>query len=181
MSQCRTDAARRLARGRGGLAFTFALLAFSALTGCSTAQLDAIPKDFGGLPDNAPRRSDNPPAYPAVHDVPPARSKELLDQDQQKRLEADLAAARARLQNQQKSKAKDLAKDLAKNQAKDGGKQPTPERDAAQSNRPTVKRGQRPTALSEDSPAPAKPQAGASGPAWPAPPGPDATGFGRNP
>lgn len=192
MLQCRTDAASRLARGREVTTFTVALLAALALAGCSTAQIDAMPKELGGLPEGAPRRSENPPAYPAVHDLPPPRSKELMDTDQQKRLEADLAAARTRLQNQQKTKGKDAAGDRGKD-----AKKPAPERAAAQSDRPTVKRGRRPTALSEDNPppgrpapavsarqapaAPANPPAAGNAPAWPAPPGPDATGFGRNP
>ena len=186
MLQCRTDEATCLARGRAATAFTVVLLMALAAAGCSTAQIDAIPKELGGLPESAPRRADNPPNYPAVHDVPPARSKALMDPDEQKRLEADLVATRGRLQGQQKTKGKDAAKDQGKD-----AKKPAPERAA------TVKRGRRPTALTEENPtpgnrppavsarqapaAPANPSGGGNTPAWPAPTGPDATGFGRNP
>ncbi|MET0276863.1 MAG: hypothetical protein ABW198_00900 [Pseudorhodoplanes sp.] len=158
-------------------------LAFATLSGCSTAQIDAMPKALGGLPEGAPRRLENPPDYPAVHDVPPARSKALMDQDEQKRLEADLVATRARLQDKQKNKAKNAPKQAAVDSA------------AKPANAPTVKRGRRPTALADDDPAPGKrgqaarpapaaepsPPAGGNGAAWPAPAPPDATGFGRNP
>lgn len=195
MSQCAIDAASRLARGRTAAAIGAVFLALSAVAGCSTAEIDKLPKEYGGLPEGAPRRSESPPAYPAVHDMPPDRAKALLDPDEQKRLEADLAAARNRLQSQQKNQ-------LQKNQAKDAQQAPA-ERAAARSDRPTVKRGQRPTALpggneaqesrpkagrsqtsrapEQPAAAPANPQSGGGAPAWPAPPGPDATGFGRNP
>jgi hypothetical protein len=158
-----------------------ALLVFSALSACSTADVDKLQKEFGGPPEGAPRRSENPPAYPAVHDLPPARSKALMDEDQQKRMEADLVATRSRLQGRQKQAIRDAQKPASG------------ERPAAQAERPaaqTVKRGRRPTALSQDaqtgqpSPAAATPataQPAANAPAWPAPPSPDGSGFRRNP
>lgn len=173
MSQRRTDAFSRPARARGAIAFAVALLVLPAVTGCTTAEIDRIPKEYGGLPEGAPRRSDNPPPYPAVHDMPPARSRALMDQDQQKRLEEDLVAARTRLQNQQKNQAKAAPKQAAARPAE------------KPANRPTVKRGRRPTALADEGPggsgqgarpaplAPANPPAGDNAPAWPAPPAPN--------
>lgn len=156
------------------------LLAFSALSACSTAEIDKLQKEFGGPPESAPRRAENPPAYPAVHDLPPARSKALMDEDEQKRLEADLVATRARLQGRQKQAVQ------ANTQKQAAGERPAaqPERPAVQ----TVKRGKRPTALSQDAPpgqpAAAKPaaaQPAEAAPAWPSPPAPDGSGFRRNP
>jgi hypothetical protein len=87
------------------------VLAFAAvlLSGCSTTDIDKIPHDMGGLPAGAPARSEQPPAYPAVHDMPPQRAA-LLDAEQQKRLEADLIATRNRQPNQAKNIARDKAK-----------------------------------------------------------------------
>jgi hypothetical protein len=164
---------------------------FLGLSACSTADIDKLPKEYGGLPEGAPRRSDNPPPYPAVHDMPPDRAKALLDPDEQKRLEADLVAARNRLQGRQKNELQQ------QNQGKDARKPAPAERAAARSDRPTIKRGRRPTALPEGEAQgsrpksgsqagrtqeqPANPQAGGNAPTWPAPPGADGSGFGRNP
>lgn len=184
MTQCRTDAVRRPVRVRYPVAVATLLLAFSALSACSTADVDKLQKEFGALPEGAPRRSETPPPYPAVHDMPPARSKALMDEDQQKRMEADLVATRSRLQGRQKQAVKD---------AQNAQKQAAGERPSAESPRPavqTVKRGRKPTALSQDSqtgtanPVAAKPSAAqpaADAPPWPTPPAPDGSGFRRNP
>lgn len=129
MSQCQKDAPRRRPRGRGAMLLAGALLLPPMVAGCSS-----LPKELGGLPEGAPPRSDNPPAYPAVHDMPPDRSKPLLDDDQRKRVESDLEAARKRLQSQ-------------------AGQAPAPDQKAdaaAKQARPTVQRGRRPTALPKD-------------------------------
>jgi len=176
MSQCRTDAASRLAHGRGAISFVLLILAAPLLAACTTAQLDALPKEIGGLPEGAPKRLDNPPPFPAVHDMPPARSQALMDKDEQTRLQSDLVAARTKLQTQQNQ-----AKQAAKPQAKPAAKA------AAQAQKPaaTVKRSKRPTALSDDNSgasgrapansarqAPSAPAAAnnASEAAWPTPP-----------
>jgi hypothetical protein len=57
---------------------------------------DHLPVAAGGLPEDAPDRPATPLAYPAVHSMPPARSNVTLTDDQQKRLEDDLVAARNR-------------------------------------------------------------------------------------
>lgn len=64
--------------------------------GCSTAQIDQIPHNVGGLPEGAPARPAVQAVYPAVHDMPPARAQPLLDEEQQKRLESDLTKVRNR-------------------------------------------------------------------------------------
>lgn len=91
-------------------------LAAVLLSGCSTTEIDKIPQELGGLPAGAPARSANPPAYPAVHDMPPQRAAAVLDAEEQKRLEADLIALRNRQPNQAKNIAREKAK--AEKQAK---------------------------------------------------------------
>ena len=56
---------------------------------------DHLPNAVGGLPEGAPARPAADTAYPAVHNVPPARARPLSD-DQQKQLTDDLIAARDR-------------------------------------------------------------------------------------
>ena len=67
------------------------------LAGCAGTHMgDQMPAAVGGLPEGVPQRPETPPAYPAVHDMPPARSSTVLTAAEQKKLEDDLAAARAR-------------------------------------------------------------------------------------
>jgi hypothetical protein len=66
------------------------------LAGCASNIGDRMPSAVGGLPEGVPQRPETPPAYPAVHDMPPARSSTMLTAAEQKKLEDDLAAARAR-------------------------------------------------------------------------------------
>ena len=76
--------------------FVAALLLWPA--GCSGSLLaDHLPTAVGGLPDDSPERPANPPAYPAVHDMPPPRATATLNDDQQKLLEGDLIAVRDRV------------------------------------------------------------------------------------
>jgi hypothetical protein len=78
----------------------------ATLGGCSipVADLPGI-----GLPANAPARSDNPPAYLPVHDVPPPRDEAVLTADEQKKIRADLLNAR----DKQNAEASALAKSAA--------------------------------------------------------------------
>jgi hypothetical protein len=58
---------------------------------------EVLPNAVGGLPADAPSTPATPTAYPAVHNMPPARGSTLpLSADQQKQLEDDLVAARNR-------------------------------------------------------------------------------------
>jgi hypothetical protein len=57
---------------------------------------DHMPNALGGLPEGAPQRATKPPAYPAVHDMPPPRGSTVLTDAEQKKLEDDLIAARTR-------------------------------------------------------------------------------------
>ncbi len=76
-----------------------ALLAFGSviLAGCTVGSLgDHLPAAAGGLPESTPARPATPAAYPAVHDMPPPRSDNVLTDEERKKLEADLIAARNR-------------------------------------------------------------------------------------
>jgi hypothetical protein len=54
-----------------------------------------MPTAMGGLPQGTPARQETPPAFPAVHDMPPPRNSVVLTDEEKKRLEAELAVARA--------------------------------------------------------------------------------------
>jgi hypothetical protein len=71
------------------------LLLLGLLAGCSST-IEKLPAAVGGLPADAPERTETPVAYPAVHDMPPPRSNAVLSADEQKKAAADLAAARDR-------------------------------------------------------------------------------------
>jgi hypothetical protein len=82
---------------RRALAAALAVGAALILAGCSTGTMgDNMPAAMGGLPENAPKRPAAPAAYPAVHDMPPPRPTSVLTDEEQKKLEDDLIAARNR-------------------------------------------------------------------------------------
>lgn len=72
-------------------ALTLALLAALAATAC-TSTISNLP--FVGEPDKLPPRPETPASYPAVHDLPAPRDTKPLTEEQRKKLEAELAAAR---------------------------------------------------------------------------------------
>ena len=51
---------------------------------------------MGGLPANAPARPDVPPPFPAVHDMPPTRTNSVLTDEERRKAEEELVAARER-------------------------------------------------------------------------------------
>jgi len=75
------------------------------LAGCASTIAD-LPSPIG-LPAGTPERPAAEAAYPAVHDMPPPRSTEVLSQDEQKKAEEALIAAR----NRQTKQVNDAAKD----------------------------------------------------------------------
>ena len=67
-----------------------------AVAACSPGPvIDALPTSLG-LPANAPARPAAPYQYPAVHDIPPARSTTPISEEQQDKLEKELTALRDR-------------------------------------------------------------------------------------
>jgi hypothetical protein len=105
----------RLTTARPVVRFPFALglwvmlgTAF-ALGGCSTGAIlgDKLPEAAGGLPTDAPARpQDAAYRYPAVHDMPPERATQPMNDTEQVRVEKELETARDRLE----SKAETLEK-----------------------------------------------------------------------
>ena len=68
----------------------------TTLGACSVSQIADLPTQVGGLPAGTPERPATAAAYPAVHDMPPARASALLTEEEQKKVEAELAAERDR-------------------------------------------------------------------------------------
>ena len=65
----------------------------AALAGCSpSAMIDKLPADMG-LPANTPSRPEAPYQYPAVHDMPPDRAAVPMSEEEQFKLEKELANA----------------------------------------------------------------------------------------
>jgi hypothetical protein len=82
----------------GGLAAALLLAVAAILPGCSSGGVvgDHMPTAAGGLPQGAPQRPAQPAPYPAVHDMPPPRAQTVLSDEEQKKLEDELIAARKR-------------------------------------------------------------------------------------
>jgi len=69
----------------------------AVLAGCAPGSvIDRLPGEVGGLPADAPARPATSYQYPAVHDMPPARSATPMSEEEQVKLEKDLAAIRDR-------------------------------------------------------------------------------------
>ena len=67
-----------------------------ALAGCASGpMIDGIPSSIG-LPAEAPARPATPYEYPAVHDMPPPRPVRIMTEEQQIKLEKELATVRDR-------------------------------------------------------------------------------------
>ena len=83
-------------RDLGRLLAAVLLLAGPAiLAGCSASiYADHIPTAVGGLPEGVPQRPAKPPAYPAVHDMPPDRASVPLTGNEQEKLEKEPQTAR---------------------------------------------------------------------------------------
>ncbi len=64
------------------------------LPACSASVFSGMPTLLGGETADTPRESATPPAFPAVHDMPAARPVPVLTDEQQKKAEAELVAAR---------------------------------------------------------------------------------------
>ena len=101
---------------RAFLHMTWVVLGLATtLSGCAAEPLyDRLPTDWGGLPAGAPARPATPHQYPAVHDMPPARSTQPLSEEEQVKLEKDLATIRDR-QEAREAPAKKAAAPALKN------------------------------------------------------------------
>ena len=75
----------------------------AALAACSPGpMIDRMPEGMGGLPAGAPARPAMPYQYPAVHDMPPARATSTMSEDEQLKLEKELAATRDRQEGRER-------------------------------------------------------------------------------
>jgi hypothetical protein len=83
----------------------FCLALAGSLGACASTVAD-LPPQLGGLPAGTPERAANPPAYPAVHDMPPPRPNTVLTEEERKKAEAELAALRERQEKQAAAAAK---------------------------------------------------------------------------
>ena len=101
-----------------------------ALAGCSS-NLNTLgdPASTGGASTVSQARGEvpgtPPPAFPAVHDMPPPRGNSVLTDYEQKKLENDLIAARRK-----------VSPDPVKPAAKSGGAKSTANPDSAKSAAP---------------------------------------------
>ena len=89
-------------RGPSRAALAMILLGCAqVLTGCTSQSIvDNLSASMGGLPESVPKRTVDPAVYPAVHDMPPARSASPLTEAEKKRLREELAAERERVAKQ---------------------------------------------------------------------------------
>jgi hypothetical protein len=53
-----------------------------------------LPSAIGGMPQAIPERPQTTPEFPAVHDMPPARTTKVMTEEEKKRVEAELAVMR---------------------------------------------------------------------------------------
>jgi hypothetical protein len=69
----------------------------TVLSGCAPGpMIDRLPNELGGLPAGAPARPQTPYEYPAVHDMPPNRASTPMTEEEQVKLEKELATVRDR-------------------------------------------------------------------------------------
>ena len=88
------------------------LLALTA-AGCSNSTIDSIPSWAGGEPTGTPQRPATEMQYPAVNDRPPARDTKVVSEEEQAKIERELAAAREAQSRQAAQVKKDRAGMLA--------------------------------------------------------------------
>jgi hypothetical protein len=94
---------RRMMRGFGRP--ILAVLGLAILGGCSSGALvDKLPGEMAE-PADTPARPVTPYVFPAVHDIPPPRATPTMTEDQQIKLEKDLAVARDRQETREKTAA----------------------------------------------------------------------------
>jgi hypothetical protein len=89
------------------IAVVFALALSAA--GCSSSTIASMPTWAGGEPGAAPARLESELQYPAVNERPPARDAKIVSEEEQAKIERELAAAR----EAQAKKAAQAKKDRA--------------------------------------------------------------------
>ncbi len=94
MSKSRSPGSKVFRLSRLCTVFAAAVAGAGLLASCSSV-LSEMPAQAGGLPEGTPERPATPAAYPAVHDMPPARSSAVLTEEEKQKVEAELALMRA--------------------------------------------------------------------------------------
>ena len=90
-----------------------ALVLALASAGCSSSVIDAIPAWAGGEPPGTPQRLATELPFPAVNERPPPRDTKVVSEEEQAKIERDLAAAREAQAKQAAQVKKDRAGMLA--------------------------------------------------------------------
>jgi hypothetical protein len=125
------------------MAFAWGALLITALAlgGCSTtiADLPGV-----GTPANAPERPKEAGAYLPVHDLPPDRAEAIISPDEQRKIQAELTAARER-----QAAAMETKDGKAKPELKAFAKSKSP---AKSKSKPELKTEPKPEAKSETKP-----------------------------
>ena len=78
-----------------------------SLTACGASTFANLPKEIGGQSPDVPARPVTQLDYPAVHDMPPPRTRAVLTDEELKQAEAELTAARDRQPKPAGTKASD--------------------------------------------------------------------------
>ena len=81
-------------------------LALAVSLGACASTVADLPSQLGGLPAGTPERPAQPPAYPAVHDMPPPRPNTVMTEEERKKAQAELSALRERQEKQAAEAAK---------------------------------------------------------------------------
>ncbi len=90
-----------------------ALVLALAAAGCSSSAIDSVPAWAGGEPAGTPQRPATELQYPAVNERPPARDTKVVSEEEQEKIERELAASRATQSKQAAQVKKDRAGMLA--------------------------------------------------------------------
>jgi hypothetical protein len=108
-----------------------AVVAIAALLPACTSQLAQLPAAIGGEAEGTPQAPANPPAYPPVHAMPPARPVPVMSDEEQKQAEAELIAARDRQTKPGSQKQAQQAQKKQPAAAKPASSKPPPAADPA--------------------------------------------------
>jgi len=88
-----------------------ALVAALGIAGCGSSVGTRVPTWAGGLPPEAPAPAAVQAVFPDVHDIPPPRPAKLITEQEQARIEAELAAIRTKMNTQAGTLQKERARD----------------------------------------------------------------------
>ena len=92
------------------LGISLALTAALGVAACGSSSVGTqVPAWAGGLPPGAPQRAAVQPPFPNLNDRPPARPAKLMSEQEQTRLEAELATVRDRVNRQTETLQKESA------------------------------------------------------------------------